>query len=222
MHRLDHRLRQVDRVLDDLDVREVVAVADEVLGQRRLIARGHAVAAVPPLLDVRRLDHEPIAFPTPGREAHPGVRRVGRRVRPAVHPDRPRLLVGADVVLDRDDVLRSGVLLVPDADVERAPVDVVHGVDATLLFVVGQPRGVPTLGPLTGGGRQRNARVVAQPDAGPAIGLVFVLPRGPISGEINLRSGRTAGQHRGNHHDDNMAPCRHPVPLDRHCPLPTE
>ena len=56
-------------------------------------------------------------------------------MRAAVHPDRARLLVGADVVLDRDDALRFRILLLPDPQRERAVVDVGRHVHAALMLL---------------------------------------------------------------------------------------
>ena len=54
----------------------------------RLVAARHAVAADPAHLQVRGRDGEHVAVPLAGRESLPGVRRVFRRMRTAVHPDR--------------------------------------------------------------------------------------------------------------------------------------
>ena len=43
---------------------------------------------------------------------------------PAVHVDRPRLIVGADVMLDRHQFLRIRVPILPDAEIQRTAVDV--------------------------------------------------------------------------------------------------
>ncbi len=64
--RLDQGLGQVTRVLDHVDVRQVVAMADEALGHRRAIGDGEAVAPNPSGLQVRRRDDEHIAFPAAG------------------------------------------------------------------------------------------------------------------------------------------------------------
>ena len=53
----------------------------------------------------------------------------------AVHPDRARLLVGADVVLDRDHPLRFRIPFFPDPQRERAVVDVRRHVHAALMLL---------------------------------------------------------------------------------------
>jgi hypothetical protein len=94
---LDERLGQVIGVLDHVDVGEVVPVADEALRHRRLVAERETVATDPPSFQVRGLHHQHVAVPLAGREALPGVRRELGRVRPAVHPDLPLLLLPLDV-----------------------------------------------------------------------------------------------------------------------------
>ena len=107
----------------------------EPLVERRLIAFRNAVAAQPALLQVRRPYREHVAFPRAGREAHERMRRERRGMRASVHPDRPRLLVGADVVLDRNDALRFRILLFPDPQRERPVVDVGRHVHAALMLL---------------------------------------------------------------------------------------
>ena len=89
IRRLDVRLGEVQRVVDDPGDRQHVLVARVVGDDRRLVARRRAVAADPAPLDVRGRGHQRRAAPLAGREAGPGVRRILRRVRTAVHPDRP-------------------------------------------------------------------------------------------------------------------------------------
>ena len=123
-----------------------VAVADEVLDHGGVLAVGDAVAPDPLRLDVRGVDGQDVAVPLAGREPHPGVRRVFRRMRPAVHPDGSLLLVGADVALDRDELLRVRILLFPDPHLQRTAVDVRGDVDLALMLSQRQARGVPAVG----------------------------------------------------------------------------
>ena len=88
VRRAHERLGEVHRILHDGHQRQVVAVADEVLDERGLVAARHAVAAEPAFLQVRGRHLEHVAFPLAGRETLPAVLRVRRWTRPAVHVDR--------------------------------------------------------------------------------------------------------------------------------------
>src|ERR1043166_1587663 len=147
--RLDQRLGHVDRVPRVGDVREEVAVTEEMLRQRRLVALGQTVAPDPALLDMCRVDREHVAFELAGREAFPRMRGELRRMRTAVHPDRPRLLVRADVVLDGDEDLRVRIALFPNPQLQRTTIDVRGDMHLTLMLGERQPRWVPAEGPLT-------------------------------------------------------------------------
>ncbi len=158
---LDQGFGQVDGVGHDADVRQAIAVADEVFGQRGHVAFGKAVAAHPAHLDVGGGDGEDVAFPFAGGETHPGVGRVVGRMRAAIHPDGAGLLVGADVHLDGDDLLGVGVLLFPQAEGHGAAIDVGDDVDAALLFLQREAGGVPAIGAQAGGVVNGEAEVIA-------------------------------------------------------------
>src|SRR5262249_18124111 len=100
-------------------------------------------------------------------------RKVGR-MRSAVHPNRPRLFVGADVVLDCDDLLGFGVLFLPDAELQRTVVDVGSDVHAALMLLQRQARGVPALGKQACRIIDRESGVIPQVRAGAAVLLVFM------------------------------------------------
>ena len=169
-----------------------VAVADEVFGQRRLVAHRQAVAANPALLDVRRVDDQHVAEPFAGGKALPGVRGDRGRMRAAVHVDRPRLIVGADVMLDRDELLRVRVPIFPDAEVQRTAIDVGRDVHAALLFRQRDPRRIPAVGELPRRRVDRQAEIVAEVGARNALRKVFLVPRAPGPREIGLRERRRA------------------------------
>ena len=139
VRRANHRLGQVDRIRDDDGVRHVVAMQHETLEQRRLITFGHAVAAQPSLLQVRGSHGQRAAVPRAGRKTHEGVRREAGGVWPPVHPDGACLLVGADVVLDRNHLLCLGILFLPDPQVQGTVIDVGRHVHAALMFLQRQP-----------------------------------------------------------------------------------
>src|ERR1700752_4256138 len=109
-------------------------------------------------------------------------------MRSPVHPNRARLFVGADVVLDRDDLLRLGILLLPNAQVQRAVVDVGRHVYAALMLLKRQARGIPALSEQARGVVDRDAEIVAKVRSGPAVLFIFVSPvRNPVSSQKHLR-----------------------------------
>ena len=174
----------------------VSSCGTQILRHRRLIAHRYAVASMPAVLDVRRLDDQPVTLPAARREPHPRMRRITRRMRPTVHPDRARLLVSTDVVLVGDDFLRARIALGRDAQVQRAAIAVRRHVHAALLLRHAERRRVPALGELPSGVGQRDARVVAEADAGAAIGQILVPNRAPVAFEIGLRHGRRCAAQR--------------------------
>src|SRR5688500_17421905 len=108
-------------------------------------------------------------------------------MRTAVHPDSACLLVGADVVLDRDDALRLGIFLFPDSQLQRTVVDVRRDVHAALVLLQRQARGVPAVSEEPRGAVDGQAKVVAEVRPWSAILLVLVIAiRNPVAGENRL------------------------------------
>ena len=204
---LDQRFGEVHRIRDRADARHHVAVADEVFRERREIALRHAVPAQPALLDMRGRDHEHVALPLAGREAHPSVRRVRRRMRAAIHVDRSFLVERADAVLDGDEIARARLSLFPDRDVGRTAIDVRRHVYPALLFRQGQPVRVPALGVPAGAVGQRQTGVVAELRTRDALAEVLLIARRPGAGQIDLRErGPSADAQRGEARADDDAP----------------
>jgi hypothetical protein len=183
---LDERLREINRVPGHGNARQHVSVAHEVLGQRRLVAHRQTVAANPALLDVCGRDGQHVAFPPAGGKTHPRVGGDLRRVRTTVHVNRACLIVGADAVLDGHELLRVGIPLFPDAQVQRPPVDVRRHVHPTLLFRESDPGGIPALGKLAGGGIDWKTQVVTQFRARNPLREILLIARPPRSREIGL------------------------------------
>src|ERR1700680_2869716 len=101
---------------------------DEVLGQRDQITGGESIAPVPALFDVGSGDGQNIAVPLAGGKSHPRVSRVLGRMWTSIHVDGAGLLIGADVVLDGDESVRLRISFLPDAQLQRAPVNIGGGV----------------------------------------------------------------------------------------------
>src|ERR1700719_2924024 len=76
----------------------------------------------------------------------------------------------------------------------NAPPHVVGGMRTTLPLRQPVQRGVPAISPQPRRIVQGNAGVVAQLSAGPALLRIFVVPRGPLAGEINLGEHRNADE----------------------------
>ena len=74
--------------------------------------------------------------------------RVLRRMRPAIHPDGAPLLIGADVLLNRDQTLRLRILFFPDSQVQRAAINIRNDVNPALVFRYRQARRIPAQGKL--------------------------------------------------------------------------
>jgi hypothetical protein len=189
---LHQRLGEIHRILGDADARQDVSVTHEVLGQGRLVAHRQAVAADPALLDVRRADHQHVADPLARGKPLPGVRRDLGGMRAAVHVDRPGLIVGADVVLDRDELLRIGVPILPDAKIQRAAVDIRRDVHTTLLFRQRDAGRIPAVGELSRRRVDRQTEIIAEVGARNTLRKVFLVPGTPGPREIGLREGRRA------------------------------
>src|SRR6185369_392710 len=96
----DERLLEVNRIVDDADDGQDVAVPDDVFGDRRAIAGGHAVALDPAGLYVGGDHGQHRAVPAPGGETRPGVGVVLGRMRTAVHPDHPDVAAACPGAID--------------------------------------------------------------------------------------------------------------------------
>ena len=179
---LDQRFGGVDRIGDHAHVGENVAVPDEVLDHGGQVALHQPVAPDEALLDVGGLDGQDVALPLAGGESHEGVRSVFGRMRAAVHPDGAGLLVGADVVLDGDHLLGLRVLLLPDAQVVGAAINVGDAMDAALLLGQRHAGGAPAIGAEAGGVVDGKAQIIAQLGTRAAFGLVLVTQGGPVTG----------------------------------------
>src|SRR3970040_1801926 len=113
-------------------------------------------------------------------------------MRPAIEPDRPLLGVGAQEVLDGDDILGAGIALFLDANADGPSVDVGRDVSAALVLRKREPGGVPTVGVLTARGVERHAQVVAECGAGTTFGLIFVEQSRPVAVQDTLSGCRRA------------------------------
>src|SRR5262249_9025417 len=156
------RLAQINRVGPDDEMREDVAVADEVLDRRGLLAVGHAVPPNPFLLDVRGVDGQDVAVPFTRRKSLPRVRRPFSRMLTAVQPDRPLLLVRVEILVKRDQLLRPQIAFLGEAELDRAVKNVRADVNLALMLTKRQARGIPGVGREARAFVQREPGVVAE------------------------------------------------------------
>ena len=110
----DIRFGEVHRVVDDHGRLQVAADPAPPCANRRQIAPHHSHPADIRLLEMGGRDDKDVAVPFTGRKAAPGMQRVGRRARAAVHPDRDFLLHLVDVTVIRDHLLRGLVDIRPE------------------------------------------------------------------------------------------------------------
>src|SRR5438034_10871124 len=168
----------------------------EMFAEGDAIARWKSVAPRPPLLDVSGRDGEHAAAPLTGGKSHPRVRRVRGRMRAAVHPDRPFLLVSTDVLLDRDQFLADGVALLPDSQLQRTTIDICGGVDLTLVLRSFQTQRIPTERPAARRVIHRQSEVIDERRSRDALWLILVVTGAPDAGQVGLAEDGRGSQHR--------------------------
>ena len=145
VRRAHERLGEIHRVGDDRHHRQDVAIADPVLGERRLVAARQSVAPQIPFLQMRDGDGEHVAVPLRGRESGPRVQRVCRRMRTAIEIDRT-VHRPQPLGVKRGDLTRDRIDLFGDAQVRRPAPDVIGRVRTTLPLGKRLNRGVPGIG----------------------------------------------------------------------------
>src|SRR5215472_4556429 len=129
---------------------------------------------MPSLLYMARRYRQNVAFPFTGGKAHPSMSGVIGRMRTAIHINRAVLLVGADVLPQRNDLLGLRVALFPDTNAKRATVNIANGVNLALVLWEGKAVGGPAQRPLTRGLADRQAKIIDQIRTRAALRLVFV------------------------------------------------
>ena len=108
-------------------------------------------------------------------------------MRAPVHPDRPGLLVRADVLADRDRLLGRRVAFLPDPQAQRPAIDVSDRVHLALVLGQHVARGVPAQRELASRLVDRKAQKVRERWPGAAIEAVFPPWGRPVSREVPLR-----------------------------------
>ncbi len=182
----DERLGEIDRIGDDADQRQKIAVANPVLHQRGAIAARNSIPADVALLEMRGGDGELIAFPFSGRESLPGVRLVFGWMRTAIHPDGSFLGLPLHVRVVGDHLLRLVINVLPNSQIGRAARSVVGWMGTALPLRQRRDGCIPTVRAKPGCIRDGQAQIVAEFRTGDSLGLVFVIARPPLAGEIVL------------------------------------
>src|SRR3954453_1550117 len=90
----------------------------------------------------------------------------------------------------RDDLLRGGVDVLPDAQIGGTAPGVIGRMGAALILRQLQQRSVPSVGSQSRGGVDGNAKIIADLGTGYALQLIFVESRSPFSGRIALGENR--------------------------------
>src|SRR5215813_1687207 len=107
---------------------------DEMLDDGHLVACRQVFSAMPSLFYVRRRDSQHIAFEDTRRETHPRMWRIFAGMRPAIHPDRPALLVRVDVFVNRNQRMGDFIAFFPHSYLERTTMNVLDHVNLALML----------------------------------------------------------------------------------------
>ena len=142
----NERLRQIHGIVDHRGQGKIVAVADPVFDQLRLVATRYAVAANPAVLQVRGCDDQDVALPLAGRESLPSVWGVRGRMRSTIHIDRALWSLPRNVGVPGDQLLRRGIDFLPDPQICGAAWTIIGRVGLALMFRQGEQGGVPRVG----------------------------------------------------------------------------
>src|SRR4029453_10886063 len=105
--------------------------------------------------------------------------RVFGWMRPATHPNRPPLHVGADELLDCNHFLRVRILFLPQAELERTAIDVRNRIRLALMLEQRPSRDVPGVGVHARGLIDWQPQIISPIGPWNTIDLVLVIPACP-------------------------------------------
>jgi hypothetical protein len=159
-------------------------------------------------LDVGRRNRQDVAIPQAGGEPHEGVGRIFRRMGPAIHPDRPFLLICPHVHADGNELLRVAVMFLPDPKLIGAEKHIRQRVGRTLVLEHRMARSIPAIAKQSCSFIDRYTAEVSGFLTGNTIGLVFVVTARPLAHEVHLpKDGRRhQAAQRPRDHDATMNP----------------
>src|SRR5688572_2812381 len=107
-------------------------------------------------------------------------------MRTPIHPDCPRLHIGADVDLVGDDFLRSRMFLFPDPKLKWPAVDVGKVIGLTLVLEQVDAPDIVGLGIAPGGIVDGYPGEIALDITGNPVSLIFVIAARPLSYDADL------------------------------------
>src|SRR5665213_62373 len=103
---------------------QILVMHDEMLGEIGTITFRNSIAPDPPSLDMGSVNSQNVAFQLTGGKTHPGMGRIGGRMRTTVHPDGTSLFESADEVFDGDHLLGFRIFFLPYAKFQGSAIDV--------------------------------------------------------------------------------------------------
>ena len=163
-----------------------IAVADEVIHHRRLIALRRPVAAQPALLHVGGFHNQNVADELARGESTEAMRSPSRRVRTAIHPNHTMAFGCLSPHVDGHQTVIVLVALFPNVEVARGAHLVGRNVGVALVMAKRETRNVV-------GKREQPARFVQCESAvigdlrtATALQIVFVQNGSPIAGDVNI------------------------------------
>ena len=173
-------------------MREAIAVPDKMLDNRGFITLQRPVGPVAAALDMRCLDCEDVPFILAGGESGPGMLRVGWRVGPPVHPNRPYWSHPLHLCMPCNDLLRLRIDLLPDTQI-RKTVLVIGRVWDALMFGKIQQICSPAFRMQASGIVERKTVVLSYFRTISPVQRILVISSGPLSRKIRLRKCPMAG-----------------------------
>ena len=136
------RLTQENRIGHNRRIGQMIAVANEVLHDRSLIALRGTIPPQPSLFEVGRVDDQRIAGELACRKALERMRRPCPRMRTAVHPDDAVTFGGLCPDVNGYQALGMGIAFFPDPEVPHGAHLVRQNVRFTLMMAECQTRSV--------------------------------------------------------------------------------
>ncbi len=120
----------------------MIAVTDDELRHRSLVALRRTVPPQPTLLEVRRIDDQRISGEPASGKSREAMRSPGRRMRTAIHPDDPMSLRGLGPHIYGDQLLVVWIALLPHSEIPHRAHLIRHDVGVALVMAERQARGI--------------------------------------------------------------------------------
>ena len=188
-----HAWRNADGADDRRRDRQVVAMTHPVIGKCGEFATCEPVATQVILLQMRRVDIQHVAIPFAERETRERMRVQRPGSLTSVEPDRAFHLLEIHPEMNPNDLLCNRIANVFDAHVRQSAHHVIAAMWAALILRDDRnPIGDVAVAAQTSSLIDWYSRVIADFRSRNALGIVFVIKRCPVAGEIHLcQCGRT-------------------------------